>query len=138
MEAAVQRSIIGMRIRLVDIGMDKPTFYLVAVGGVGQGASVEGHFRQKQLLAFTANQQTSPMGLEACSGAHFLGQALRQQDHDVQLIAAKFLKPSVRSNTNNLIHAEPLPKVSRARTCICRKAGRSLRSQHRQRCRSVR
>ena len=43
-------------------------------------------FTQKQLLAYTANLQTSSVGLEACAGAHFLGRALRKQGHDVRLI----------------------------------------------------
>jgi hypothetical protein len=33
--------------------------------------------------ADTANMPTSLIGLEACSGAHFLGRALRKQGHDV-------------------------------------------------------
>jgi hypothetical protein len=38
---------------------------------------------RKQLITFTANMQTSLIGMEACSGAHFLGRALREQGHDV-------------------------------------------------------
>jgi hypothetical protein len=34
--------------------------------------------------------QSSLIGLEACSGAHFLGRALRKQGHDVRLIAQIF------------------------------------------------
>ena len=54
-------------------------------------------FTQRQLIAFTANLQTSLIGMEACSGAHFLGRALRAQGHDVKLIPAQFVKPSLRS-----------------------------------------
>jgi transposase len=36
-------------------------------------------FTQKQLITFTANLQTSLIGIEACPGAHFLGRALRAQ-----------------------------------------------------------
>ena len=45
-------------------------------------------FTQKQLITFTANLQTSLIGMEACSGAHFLGRVLREQGHtaDVKLI----------------------------------------------------
>jgi hypothetical protein len=32
-------------------------------------------FTQKQLITFTANMQTCLIGMEACSGAHFLGRA---------------------------------------------------------------
>jgi hypothetical protein len=55
-------------------------------------------FTQKQLIAFTANMQTCLIGMEACSGAHFLGRTLRGQGHDVKLIPAQFVKPFVKSN----------------------------------------
>ncbi|MGA8213329.1 MAG: hypothetical protein WB799_07030 [Candidatus Sulfotelmatobacter sp.] len=47
-------------------------------------------FTRKQLLAYTANLQRSLTGIEACSGAHFIGAALRSQGHDVRLIPAQF------------------------------------------------
>jgi len=66
-----------MQIRSVGIDLGKTTFHLVALGASGK-VLVKRKFTQKQLLAFTANMQTSLIGLEACSGAHFLGRALRQ------------------------------------------------------------
>ena len=48
-------------------------------------------FSRKQLLAYTANLPTSLIGIEACSGAHFIGAALRDQGHDVGLIPAQFV-----------------------------------------------
>ncbi len=68
-------------------------------------------FTQKQLLAFTANLQTSLIGLEACTGAHFLGRALKQQGHDVRLIAAQFVKPFVKSNKNDFLDAEAIAEA---------------------------
>jgi transposase len=47
--------------------------------------------------------QTSLIGMEACSGAHFLGRTLREQGHDVKLIPAQFVKPFVKSNKNDFI-----------------------------------
>jgi hypothetical protein len=44
-------------------------------------------FTQNQLIAFTANMHTCMVGMESCSGAHFLGRALREQGHDARLIA---------------------------------------------------
>jgi transposase len=86
-----------MQIRSVGIDLGKTTFHLVALGTAGK-VLVRRKFTQKQLLAFTANMQTSLIGLEACSGAHFLGRALCDQGHDVRLIAAQFVKPFVKSN----------------------------------------
>ena len=64
-----------MQIRSVGIDLGKTTFHLVALGASGKVLVKK--FTQKQLLAFTANLQTSLIGLEACSGAHFLGRALK-------------------------------------------------------------
>ena len=61
----------------IDFGQD----YLT-LGGVGSQQArcwVKKKSTQKQLLAYTANLQTSLIDLEACSGAHFLGRALRKQ-----------------------------------------------------------
>jgi len=66
-----------MQIHSVGIDLGKTTFHLVALGAAGN-VLVRKKFTQKQLLTFTANMQTSLIGLEACSGAHFLGRALRK------------------------------------------------------------
>ena len=71
-----------MQIRSVGIDVGKTTFHLVALGASGK-VLVKRKFTQKQLLAFTVNMEASLIGLEACSGAHFLGRALKQQGHDV-------------------------------------------------------
>jgi transposase len=89
-----------MQIVSVGIDLGKTTFHLVALGVAGN-ALLRKKFTQRQLLTYTANMQTSPIGLEACSGAHFLGRALRKQGHDVRLIAAQFVKPFVKSNKND-------------------------------------
>jgi Transposase len=94
-----------MQIRSVGIDLGKTTFHLVALGDNGK-VLLKKKFSQKQLIAFTANMQTSLIGMEACSGAHFLGRALRGQGHDVRLIAAQFVKPFVKSNKNDFLDAE--------------------------------
>ncbi len=73
-----------MQIRSVGIDLGKATFHLVALGASGN-VLVKKTFTQKQLLSFTANMQSSLIGFKACSGAHFLGRALKQQGHDVMV-----------------------------------------------------
>ena len=68
-------------------------------------------FAQRQLLVFTANMSTSLIGLEACSGAHFLGRILREQGHNVKLIPAQFVKPFMKSNKNDLVDAEAIAEA---------------------------
>jgi transposase len=67
-----------MQIHSVGIDLGKTTFHLVALGVAGK-VLVKKKFTQRQLLTYTANIQTSLIGLEACSGAHFLGRALRRR-----------------------------------------------------------
>ena len=99
-----------MQIQSVGIDLGKTTFHLVALGAAGK-LLVKKKFTQKQLLAYTANLQTSLIGLEACAGAHFLGRALRQQGHDVRLIPAQFVKPFVKSNKNDFVDAEAIAEA---------------------------
>ncbi|MCU1222411.1 MAG: Mobile element protein [Edaphobacter sp.] len=94
-----------MQIRSVGIDLGKTTFHLVALGDNGK-VLLRKKFTQKQLITFTAKMQSSLIGMEACSGAHSLGSALRAQGHDVRLIPAPFVKPFVKSNKNDLVDAE--------------------------------
>ncbi len=99
-----------MQIHSVSIDLGKTTVHLVALGAAGK-VVLRKKFTQKQLLAFTANIPTSLIGLEACSGAHFLGRALREQGHDVRLIAGQFVKPFVKSNKNDFVDAEAIAEA---------------------------
>ena len=58
---------------------------------------------RKQLLAFAANLQVQLIGLEACSGAHFLGRALREQGHEVRLMPAQYVKPYAQPNKSDFL-----------------------------------
>src|SRR5271155_5472710 len=99
-----------MQIRSVGIDIGKTTFHLVALGENGK-VLLKKKFSQRQLITFTANLQVSLIGMEACSGSHFLGRALREQDHDVKLIPAQFVKPFVKSNKNDFIDAEAIAEA---------------------------
>ncbi|MDT7814594.1 MAG: transposase [Acidobacteriaceae bacterium] len=99
-----------MQIHSVGIDLGKTIFHLVALGAAGK-VLVRKEFSQQQLLGYTANMPTSLIGLEACSGAHFLGRALRKQGHDVWLIVAQFVKPFVKSNKNDYVEPRRSPKL---------------------------
>lgn len=68
-------------------------------------------FSRTQLLAHRANLPPSLIGLEASSGAHFLGAALREQGHEVRRIPAQFVKPYRKSNKNDLLDAEAIAEA---------------------------
>src|SRR3984957_6258395 len=108
--AASDRRIISMQIASIGIDLGKTTFHLVALGPAGQ-VLVRRKFSQKQLLTYLANMVSSLVGLEACSGAHFLGRAPRSQGHDMRLIPAEFVKPFVKSNKNDFLDAEAIAEA---------------------------
>jgi len=99
-----------MQIRSIGIDLGKTTFHLVGLGERGKSV-IRKKLSRKQLLAFTANLPPSLVGLEACSGSHFLGRALSQQGHDVRLIPAQFVKPFVKSNKNDYLDAEAIAEA---------------------------
>ncbi|MBZ5646610.1 MAG: IS110 family transposase [Acidobacteriia bacterium] len=99
-----------MKIRSIGIDLGKTTFHLVALGERGK-AIIKKKFSRQQLLSFTANLEPSLIGLEACSGSHFLGRALSLQGHDVRLIPAQFVKPFVKSNKNDYLDAEAIAEA---------------------------
>ena len=99
-----------MHIASIGIDLGKTTFHLVALDDQGT-IMMKKKFSRKQLLAYTANLPSSLVGIEACSGAHFMGATLRHQGHDVRLIPAQFVKPFVKSNKNDFIDAEAIAEA---------------------------
>src|SRR5436305_3225818 len=99
-----------MHIASIGIDLGKPPFHLVALGEHGKVVARK-KFSRKQLLAYTVNLPTSLIGIEACSGAHFIGAALRGQGHDIRLIPAQFVKPFLKSNKNDFLDAEAIAEA---------------------------
>jgi transposase len=96
-----------MNIDSIGIDLGETSFHLVALDDHGK-VVIKKKFSRKQLLAYTANVDGALVGIEACSGAHFIGAALRDQCHDVRLIPAQFVKPFVTSNKNDFLDAEAI------------------------------
>ena len=94
----------------VGIDLGKTTFHLVALD-CHAGVMIRKKFSRSQLLAYTANLPWSLIGMEACSGAHFLAAKLRDQGHEVRLIPAQFVKPYRKSNKNGFIDAEAIAEA---------------------------
>src|SRR5512135_2746831 len=99
-----------MQIASVGIDLGKTTFHFVALNDHGKIVARQ-KFSRMQLPAYTANLPASLIGMEACSGAHFLGAALRDQGHDVHLIPAQFVKPFLKSNKNDFLDAEAIAEA---------------------------
>jgi len=99
-----------MKIYALGIDLGKTVFHLVGLDASGQ-VVVRKRCSRTQLLAFTANLQVRLIGMEACSGAHFLGRALRAQGHEVRLMPAQYVKPYVKTNKSDYIDAEAIAEA---------------------------
>jgi len=99
-----------MHIASIGIDLGKTTFHLVALGERNK-VLLRKKFSRAQLLAYTANLPSSLIGLEACAGAHCLASVLREQGHQVRLIAAQFVKPYRKSNKNDFLDAEAIAEA---------------------------
>jgi hypothetical protein len=79
-----------MHIHTVGIDIAKTVFHLVALDEYGS-VVVKKKCSRSQLLLHTANMKADVIGMEACSGAHFLARSLVAQGHEVKLMPAEYM-----------------------------------------------
>lgn len=99
-----------MEIHVVGIDLGKTLFHLVGLDATGK-VVIRKRCSRTQLLTFTANIRIWRIGMEACSGSHFLARALQQQGHDVRLMPAQYVKPYVKTNKSDYIDAEAIAEA---------------------------
>src|SRR5215469_1153490 len=99
-----------MEVHTIGIDLGKTLFHLVGVDASGT-VVVRKRCSRTQLLAYTAKIRVHRIGMEACSGSHFLGRALRDQGHDVRLLPAQYVKPYVKTNKSDYIDAEAIAEA---------------------------
>lgn len=99
-----------MKLQALGIDLGKNVFHLVGLDSSGQ-VVIRKRCSRRQVLAFTANLQVAVIGMEACSGAHFLGRALREQGHQVRLMPAQYVRPYVQTNKSDYIDAEAIAEA---------------------------
>jgi transposase len=63
------------------------------------------------LMPFIAALPPVLIGLEACGGAHYWARRFREHHHAVKRMAPQFVKPSIKSNTNDMRDAEGIGEV---------------------------
>ena len=64
-----------MELHAIGIDLGKTVFHLVGLDSSGT-VVVRKRCSRTQLLTYTANMRVHVIGMEACSGSHFLGRAL--------------------------------------------------------------
>src|SRR5437660_11347997 len=79
----------------IGIDLGKNTFHLV---GLDQRGAIVLQLKcsRAQLERRLANIPRCLIGMEACSGAHYIGRQLAALGHDVRLIPAQYVKPFLK------------------------------------------
>jgi transposase len=99
-----------MEIATLGIDLGKSVFHLVEMDRAG-AIIARRRVSRSQLLKRTINLPPCRIGMEACSGAHYLGRALARQGHDVRLMPAKYVKPFIKANKNDYLDAEAIAEA---------------------------
>jgi transposase len=94
----------------IGIDLGKNTFHLV---GLDQRGAIVLQLKcsRAQLERRLANIPRCLIGMEACSGAHYIGRQLAALGHDVRLIPAQYVKPFLKGHKNDYRDAEAIAEA---------------------------
>jgi transposase len=97
-------------ISVVGIDIAKRVFHLVGMDERGK-IVMRKRCSRGEVLPLLANLGPTTIGMEACGGAHYWARCLREQGHEVKLMAPQFVKPYVKSNKNDMRDAEAIAEA---------------------------
>ena len=92
---------------VVGLDLAKNVFQVHGVDDAGQLVSRK-HLRRAQVRPFFARLQPCLIGMEACGGMHYWYRKLTELGHTVRPMAARFIKPYLKSNKNDALDAEAI------------------------------
>ena len=95
---------------VVGIDIAKRIFHLVGMDERGK-IILRKRLVRGEVLSFMAQLPPVTVGMEACGGAHYWARHLREQGHEVKLMAPQFVKPYVKTNKNDLRDAEAIAEA---------------------------
>ena len=94
---------------VMGIDIAKQVFHLVGMDERGKSFYASGW--REELMPFMVQLPRVMVGMEACGGAHYWARRLREQGHDVKLMAPQYVKPYVKTNKNDLRDAEAIAEA---------------------------
>ena len=92
-------------ISTIGIDVGKSTFHLVGLDKRG-AIVLQQKVTRNQLGRRLSNIPCSLIGMEACSGTHFIARQFAALGHDVRLIPAQYVKPFLKGHQNDYRDAE--------------------------------
>src|SRR5499427_9844119 len=95
---------------VVGIDLAKSIFHLVGTDARGT-IILRKRLARGEVLPCMAQLPRVLVGMEACGGAHYWARCLREQGHEVKLMAPQFVQPYVKSNKNDMRDAEAIAEA---------------------------
>ena len=94
----------------IGIDLGKNSFHLV---GLDQRGAIVWQLKcsRAQLERRLANIPSCLIGMEACSGSHYIARQLAALGHDVRLIPAQYVKPFLKGQKNDYRDAEAIAEA---------------------------
>ena len=91
------------------IGLDlaKTVFQVHGVDGLGKTV-IRRQLRRGQVLPFFKRLAPCLVGLEACATSHYWAREITALGHEVRMMPARYVKPYVKRNKNDLADAEAI------------------------------
>ena len=97
-------------ISTIGIDLGKTTFHLIGLDKRG-AIVLQQKVSRGQLERRLANVPRCLIGMEVCSGAHYIGRQLEGLGHDVRLIPAQYVKPFLKGHKNDYRDAEAIAEA---------------------------
>lgn len=95
---------------VVGIDLAKSVFHVVGMDERGT-IILRKRLARGEVMPFMAQLPRVLVGMEACGGAHYWARQLREQGHEVKLMAPQYVKPYVKTNKNDLRDAEAIAEA---------------------------
>jgi transposase len=83
---------VAPHLSVMGIDIAKQVFHLVGMDERGQ-VVMRKRLTRGELIPFMVQLPAVIVGMEACGGAHYWARSLREQGHDVKLMAPQYVKP---------------------------------------------
>ena len=96
-----------MNVTTIGIDLAKTVFQVHGVDKDGKTV-IQKRLRRSKVLEFFVQLPPCLIGMEACSSAHYWARKLREQGHEVKLMAPQFVKPYVKANKTDAADAEAI------------------------------
>ena len=100
-----------MEITVVGIDLGKNSCSLVGMDDHG-AVVLRRRVRRDAVAAFTAKLPACVVAMEACCGAHHLGNLIAKQGHEVRLMSPEYVRPYVKAQKNDDRDAEAIAEAA--------------------------